>query len=162
MFKLLQPKLAVDSIYHINLKELQKMGIKHLLIDLDNTITEWNNHHLPQKALDWFASLEKYDLKSCLVSNNTESRVNIAAKQLGIPSVPKAQKPRTRAFKRGMKLLDAKPNNTAMIGDQVFTDILGGNRMGIYTILVMPINTKEFVGTKVARMLERIILKRGN
>ncbi|MGF7185935.1 hypothetical protein GGQ84_002028 [Desulfitispora alkaliphila] len=161
MLKLLQPNLAVDSIFHIDLEKLKAKGIEYLLIDLDNTITEWNNHQLPTKAIQWFSSLDDYGLRACIVSNNTEERVAKAAKELGIPAVSKAQKPRTKAFARAMKMLNAHKHNTAMIGDQVFTDVLGGNRLGVYTILVLPMSTKEFFGTKFARMLERVVLKRG-
>lgn len=161
MLKILQPKLAVDSIFHIDLNKLKANGIKFILIDLDNTITEWNNHQLPQRAIQWFATLQEKGFKACLVSNNNEDRVSIAGRELGIPAVSKAQKPRKKAFEKAMKILGAEKDNTAMIGDQVFTDVLGGNRLKLYTILVMPISTKEFFGTKFARMLERIILKRG-
>lgn len=161
MLKLLQPDLAVDSIFHIDMNALKKQGIDYLLIDMDNTITEWNNHNLPERAIRWFASLEQYGLQACLVSNNTEDRVSRVGNLLGIPAISKAQKPRSKAFKRAMQILGATTTNTAMIGDQIFTDVLGGNRLGLYTILVLPVSTKEFIGTKFARMLERIILKRG-
>ncbi len=161
MLKLLQPNEAVDSIFHIDLTKLQKKGIKFLLIDLDNTITEWNNHQLPPKAVQWFAQLDSYGIKACLLSNNTADRVSSAAKELGIPAISKAQKPRRKSYRKAIELLGATKENTAMVGDQVFTDVLGGNRLGIYTILVLPINTKEFIGTKFARFLERVVLKRG-
>jgi HAD superfamily phosphatase (TIGR01668 family) len=161
MLKIFQPKLAVDSIFHIDLAGLKKKGIKYLLIDLDNTITEWNNHHLPDRAIEWFRNLNDFGIKACLVSNNSADKVSQVARSLGIPSVGKAQKPRRRAFRKAMELLGARGENTAMVGDQIFTDVLGGNRLGLFTILVMPVSTKEFIGTKFARLLERLILQRG-
>jgi HAD superfamily phosphatase (TIGR01668 family) len=160
MLALLQPNLAVDSIFHIDLAVLRKKGIKYLLIDMDNTITEWNNHCLPDRAIEWFQRLDDFGIKACLVSNNTESKVNQVAKALGVPSVGKAQKPRKKAFRKAMELLGARRENTAMVGDQIFTDVLGGNRLGLFTILVIPVSTKEFFGTKFVRLLEKIILKK--
>ncbi len=159
MLENLKPKLYVDSIYHINFEKLKKIGIKGIIIDLDNTITEWNNPELPQKAIDWFNKMLDDGLKACIASNNSESRVVTAAGKLGIPYIAKAKKPRKAAFKRAMEKMGTSPDTTAVVGDQIFTDILGGNRLNLFTILVVPINTKEFIGTRLVRIIERRVLK---
>ncbi|MDD3705135.1 MAG: HAD hydrolase-like protein [Clostridiaceae bacterium] len=79
-----------------------------------------------------------------------------------LPAVYKAIKPSKTAFRRAMKLMNSVPANTAVIGDQIFTDVLGGNRLGLYTILVAPISDKEFIWTRIIRKLERHILKKHN
>ncbi|HHW74588.1 MAG TPA: HAD hydrolase-like protein, partial [Firmicutes bacterium] len=71
-----------------------------------------------------------------------------------------AVKPRRRAFRKALQILDLTASETAVVGDQIFTDVLGGNRLGLYTILVTPINDKEFIWTRMIRCLERFVLKR--
>ena len=80
--------------------------------------------------------------------------------QLGIFAISKAIKPRRGAFRRIARRFSLTPPEIAVVGDQLFTDVLGGNRAGMYTILVTPIHKHEFIGTKLVRLFERIILKR--
>ncbi len=160
MLEKLKPKLFVDSIYHIDFEKLRNRGIKGIIIDLDNTITEWNNSELSNKAVDWFKVMADCNLKACIASNNSKARVVEVADKLGIPYIAKAIKPRTGAFKKAMKTMGTTPEETAVVGDQIFTDILGGNRLNLFTVLVVPLNPKEFIGTRLVRMIERRILKR--
>lgn len=158
MFKLLKPNLYVARLENIPLEQLSRQGIRGLIIDLDNTITEWNSFEIKDKVLDWFKELPKYNLQPCLVSNNSEGRVKQVADRLGIPFISKAAKPRRKAFRRGMEVLNLAPDQIAVIGDQVFTDVLGGNRSNLLTILVVPMSTREFIGTRFMRRLERLVL----
>ncbi|MEW6621698.1 MAG: YqeG family HAD IIIA-type phosphatase [Bacillota bacterium] len=158
MLHRLKPNLYINSIYHLDFKKLCKRGIKGIIVDLDNTITEWNNPDISDKAVDWFKSMIENNLKACIVSNNNENRVVRIANLLGIPYIAKANKPRTGAFKRAMTAMGTVPQETAVVGDQIFTDILGGNRLNLYTILVVPLNDKEFIGTRVVRVIERKVL----
>ncbi len=96
----------------------------------------------------------------CFVSNNSDLRVKEIADLVDIPFVAWAKKPRRRSFRKAMALMATKPEQTAVVGDQIFTDILGGNRLGLFTVLVSPISRKEFVGTRLVRLLEKIILER--
>jgi len=159
MLKKLKPKLYVDSIYHIDFEKLKRKGINGIIIDLDNTITEWDNPRLSDQTCDWFAKMKHSGLKACIASNNSHDRVVKAVEKLGIPYVAKANKPRRGAFRKAMEIMKTKPEQTAVVGDQIFTDILGGNRLNLFTILVVPINTKEFIGTRLVRILERKVLK---
>jgi HAD superfamily phosphatase (TIGR01668 family) len=77
---------------------------------------------------------------------------------VGIPFVSKATKPRVKGFAAAMELLGVRPEETVVVGDQIFTDILGGNRAGAYTILVVPIDPREFLGTRLVRVVERRVL----
>jgi hypothetical protein len=151
--------MYVNSIYDIPLQKMKKIGIEGIIIDLDNTITEWNNPYISDNAKEWFQMFKENNFKICLASNNNQKRVVKIASSLGIPYIAKAGKPRRRAFKQAMKILGTNNKNTAVIGDQVFTDILGGNRLNLFTILVVPLSTKEFFGTKIMRFVERKILK---
>ena len=82
------------------------------------------------------------------------------ASELGVIAAPRGGKPSNRAFQSALNVLNAASSNTLVIGDQIFTDILGGNRAGLYTILVDPIDDKEFIGTRLTRLMERLIAGR--
>ncbi|MHB1418961.1 MAG: YqeG family HAD IIIA-type phosphatase [Bacillota bacterium] len=159
MLSLLMPDLYVKSLLDIPMEMFAEKGIRGLIIDLDNTIMEWNRDQLRQEVVNWFGSLEGYQLKSCLVSNNSKDRVSRIAGTLNIPSLPKAGKPRRRAFNQAMQVLGTKVQETAVIGDQVFTDVLGGNRLGLLTVLVVPVSKHEFIGTRLVRQVERLVLR---
>ena len=159
---LLDADIKVKTIVDIPLDSLKALGINSLIVDVDNTVTEWKGREVEAKAREWFLALKDQGFKACLVSNNNSGeRIALIAGKLGIPSIHKALKPTKSAFLRALKLLEATPETTAVVGDQIFTDILGGNRMRMLTILVDPISSREFFGTKVMRFLERVFSKRG-
>ncbi|MGI6629236.1 MAG: YqeG family HAD IIIA-type phosphatase [Bacillota bacterium] len=157
---ILMPDLFVDSIMDIPLELLTRKNTKGIIFDLDNTVTEWNNPEIKHEILQWFHELPQHGITACLLSNNKGPRVMDAAEKLGIPYVAKATKPRRRAFRRAMEVLKTLPEETVVVGDQIFTDILGGNRMGLYTVLVSPISKREFIGTRMMRLVERFALRK--
>jgi len=158
--RLLRPKLFVKSLMDISLDDLISQGTKGIVVDLDNTLTIWESEELPPETVGWIDLVKKRGLKVCLVSNNKGERIKRIAAILDIPFVEKASKPRRRAFRLGMEALGTNPWETAVIGDQIFTDVLGGNRLKLYTILVVPMSTYEFTGTRFMRILERAVLNR--
>ncbi len=153
------PDLMTTSVFEIPLQDLAQRNIKGMILDLDNTITEWNNPEIKDEMIHWFNNLQQFGISACLLSNNKGPRVMEAAHKLGISYVARATKPRRSGYRKAMEVLKTTESETVVVGDQIFTDILGGNRTGLYTILVNPINSKEFAGTKVNRCLERIFLK---
>ncbi|MBM7613977.1 YqeG family HAD IIIA-type phosphatase [Alkaliphilus hydrothermalis] len=157
--KLLTPDLYVESVFHLNLNQLKQRNIKGLIIDIDNTLVAWDKKFASEETKQWLLKLEKEGFKVCLVSNNTEDRVVKFNEELKLQAIHRAVKPRLGAFKRAMSMMNTSVNNTAIIGDQLFTDVLGGNRMGIYTVLVIPIVSKEFWWTEFVRKIEKHILK---
>lgn len=95
----------------------------------------------------------------CLASNtHNRRRLERVASKLGVPYVQGLPKPRKRCFNRALELLGLTADSVAVVGDQLFTDILGGRRSGIHTIMVQPIHHREFIGTKVSRLFERWLL----
>ena len=161
MLRILYPHMYVPSILEIDPMELKKRGIKALLMDLDNTIVPRDMEEFSQEVVVWLKSLNKQGIKVCVVSNNGTTRVNKLVAPLDIPSVVRAVKPRRRAFRKGMDILGVTHAETAVVGDQIFTDILGGNRLGLFTILVVPMAGKEFWATSlINRRLEKLILKK--
>lgn len=157
---LLRPKYTSDSLLDVSLPDLSGMGIGGIIIDIDNTLTEWHSPILSEKAAVWLEQAVREGIRICFVSNNSPRRVQEVADKAGIPFVASAQKPRRHSFKRAMEIMGTTAGQTAVIGDQLFTDILGGNRMGLLTILVTPISSREFFGTRLMRLVEAFFLKR--
>lgn len=157
---LLCPKLYIRSVFDLPINQLKECGIRGLIFDLDNTLLNWNAYDVTPEAEELFIHLEKAGFLSCLVSNNKRDRVEAVARVLDLPAISKARKPRRRAFRQALTTLGTTQEETAVVGDQLFTDVLGGNRLGLYTILVMPLSKTEFIGTRAIRRLERFVLTR--
>lgn len=155
----LLPNLYVESIYQIDLEKLRKQGIDTIVTDLDNTLVPWTETTVNQQLLDWLEQVHNKGFKVCLVSNAVESRIAYFRGAMSIPGFSKAKKPLSGAFRQALELLGSEPWRTAMIGDQIFTDVLGGNRMGLFTILVVPLSKQEFIGTRIVRIFERWVLR---
>ncbi len=160
MLNILRPDLFLRSVYDLDWELLAKRGIRGLIVDLDNTLVGYNRPHASEKLVHWMANARDQGFRLCIVSNNLSGRVEEFARQVGVPGVPKAAKPRRRGFRRAMALMRTKASDTAVIGDQVFTDILGGNRLGLYTILVHPLEDREFFTTRLVRRIEHMVVKR--
>ncbi|HER23861.1 MAG TPA: YqeG family HAD IIIA-type phosphatase [Candidatus Atribacteria bacterium] len=156
---MLKPKKYVNSVYNIDLSKLKKVkNIKGIIIDLDNTLVGWGEKEIDQKMIDWVKEAKKIGLKICIVSNTNSKRAEKFAKILNIPYHSKYFKPFSIAFNHGLKILDTPKAKTVVIGDQIFTDILGGNRLKLQTILVTPLVKRDSIGTYFQRNLEKILL----
>ncbi len=159
MFEILKPKVYVNSVYNIDLKKLKKIKkIKGVIVDLDNTLVAWGRKEICQKIIDWVKEAKRLDFKLCIVSNTNSKRVAEFAKIFNIPYHSKYFKPFSIAFNNGLKILDTKKSETVVIGDQIFTDIWGGNILKLLTILVVPIVKKDSMGTFLHRNFEKIII----
>lgn len=154
------PCLFVERIEDIDLGKLWHLGIRGLIVDLDNTLVAWNAYDLPERIARWVERAKERGFAICIVSNALEGRVAYFSRLLAIPGISKAQKPRRGAFRVALKTLGLRRNEVAVIGDQMFTDVFGGNRLGLYTILVRPISEREFFTTRFGRFFERLILRR--
>ena len=160
MKKLLMPDLYYESVFFIDNKELKRRGIEGIIIDIDNTLVPWDVKEADTKVISFINDLLQQGFKVCIISNNTKKRVNKFNEVLDLPSIHRAGKPKLTPYLKAMKLLNTNTHNTAVIGDQLFTDVLGGNRLGLFTILVTPVSEKEFIWTRIVRKLERIVLKK--
>ena len=152
------PNLYVESIYNIDLQALKKAGITSVITDLDNTLVEADSPEYTPKLVKWLDDLQELGFKVVIVSNNNKTRVSEFADPLTVPYIHQAKKPTKKAFLKALEVLDSSVEQTVVIGDQLLTDILGGNRLGFYTILVVPISEKEQWKTKINRTIERKIL----
>lgn len=156
---ILYPKMYVSSVSHISPDDLYDKGIRCVLFDLDNTVVPRDKTDLPPEVAGWLKRLVEKGIKACVISNNGPDRIRRVAGIEEIPSVCRAVKPRKYPFRKAMKMMGATEVETAVVGDQIFTDILGGNRLGLFTILVEPMPGKEYWATEMFnRRLERLVL----
>jgi len=162
MLRWLRPKQYHRSFYDIDFENLVERGIRGLILDLDNTLVPWGENAVSEQLISKVEELKGLGFAMCIVSNNLGGRVNLISQKLGISSASGALKPLTFAYKKALLVLGSKPSETALIGDQLFTDILGGNLAGLYTILVDPIGSREFPTTRLVRLLDRAVRKRLN
>mgnify|MGYP000847676718 CR=1 FL=1 len=157
--RLLVPDLVLASVLDIDFGLLKRSHIRGLLVDLDNTVVPWGAADIEPAFATWVAEARRAGFKVCLVSNARAARVNAFAGRLGIPGVSKAMKPLGRAFRRALKELGLEASEVAVIGDQLFTDVYGGNRLGMFTILINPLSTRELGTTRLMRRLEQRVFK---
>ena len=154
----LVPDQIADSVLDIDPSALKAAGLRGALIDIDNTLAPWNSMEVPQELRDWVKRAQQ-ELKVCVLSNSSKrTRVRKLAEMLDAPCVWPAGKPWPVAYRRALALTGTQPGETVMIGDQLLTDILGANVHGLYTILVRPLGTNEFIGTKFTRLIEGLLI----
>ena len=152
--KKLKPNIYIKDIYSINYDKLKENNIKCLLFDLDNTIATLDEIKPTKNIIELFKKIKRMNFDIYIFSNAISKRVKPFSDELKVKSIPFALKP----FKRNFKKIIEKYNKDqiAIIGDQIFTDILGGNKAGINTILVDPISKKDLLLTKINRILEKL------
>lgn len=154
------PDLVVDYVTQISPSDLTMRGIKGLILDLDNTLVLWQKEQIHHDVLHWIETVKKEGIKLCILSNSIlGKRSERIAALLGCSNVRKARKPSRSGFHRAMAFMGTTPSVTAIVGDQMFTDIWGGNRAGLFTIMAKPIHHKEFIYTRyISRPPERFLL----
>lgn len=156
----LQPDLYYRSVADIDLDVLARAGITALLVDLDNTLVPRNTLDAAPETRAWIAAALESGFGVCIVSNNWHERVLGAEDVLGIPVVGRSTKPLPGGFRRGLRILKADASQAAVVGDQIFTDVLGGRLVGAMTVLVQPLSGgSDLPHTRVLRALERRVLK---
>ncbi len=133
---------------------LKNLGIKALLIDIDNTLAPYEQPEPDDRIKAWFASLAEHGIKATLVSNNDRERVELFNKELGLPAYFKSGKPFAKNLKKAMADMGSDRSNTAMLGDQLLTDAAAGKHIGLRTIIVPPIRDKNNAFFRTKRAME--------
>lgn len=159
MLHYLTPDYVFDNIYEITPDFLISKGIKGALIDIDGTVASHRVENPSQQLCKYIKSLENCGIKVIFLSNNNYKRVGIFSSQVGIKSISKAKKPLKKGFKNGSELLNIPLKNIVVIGDQIFTDVFGGNLTGALTCKVQSIDIEEF-WIKLRYQFERYFVKR--
>ncbi len=159
MYSYFIPSEFVRSVFHITPEFLKDKGIKGIITDLDNTLVEWDRPDATPMLIEWFKGMKEAGIQVTIVSNNNEMRVQSFADPLGIPFIFKARKPLGKAFRQALQIMSVKKAEVVVIGDQLLTDVFGGNRQKLHTILVIPVAKSDGFVTKFNRMVERRIFR---
>ena len=155
----LYPNIYIKNVKEITVEFLKENNIKGLILDIDNTLIDYYKNLL-DGSKEWCDNLKSKGIKMCILSNtNKVEKVKKVADQLNLEYLYFAQKPNKKGFIKAKKMLNLNSENIAVVGDQVFTDVLGGNRVKMYTILTKPIDEKDYWYTKIKRPLEKIVIK---
>ena len=158
MLKRFYPDEDVSSTYEIAFDKFYEKGIRGVIFDVDNTLVP---HDAPadERAIELFNRLERMGMEVCLLSNNKEPRVAAFAKAVGGSKyIYKGNKPSRKSYKKAMELMGTDRDTTIFVGDQLFTDVYGAKRTGIYAILVKPMNPREEIQIVLKRYLEAVVL----
>lgn len=157
MFKTFYPSVWMDSTYDIDFNELYNKGYRNVIFDIDNTLVM---HGAPadERAVKLLKGLMEMGYGVLFLSNNKEPRVKMFNDAIGATYIYKAGKPSTKGYLSAIERLGGTKENTLFVGDQLFTDVWGANRTGLYSILVKPIDKKEEIQIILKRRLEAIVL----
>lgn len=157
MLECLYPKVYLDSTYDIDFEQYYQDGYRAIIFDIDNTLVP---HGAPadQRAIALFKRLHALGYQTMMLSNNKEPRVKMFCDAVEAEYIYKAGKPNPANYREAMKRMHTDEKNTLFVGDQIFTDVWGANKAGIYSILVKPIHPKEEIQIVLKRYLEKVVL----
>lgn len=156
---MLYPKEYLNSVKEIDIDLLKKNNIKGIILDVDNTLIDLDRN-MPEGVEDWSQNLKKNGIKFCILSNsNKVDKVKEVASRLNIPYIYFAKKPFKSGFKKAKEILELEEKCIAVVGDQVMTDVIGANRCHMFSILVKPIEEKDYLVTRIKRPLEKMIIQ---
>jgi hypothetical protein len=157
---LFKPTIWVKSVLSIDKNLLYKMRVKGLILDLDNTLSMHDNPAAEQGVMEWLAEMRTLGVRLMILSNNTAKRVEPLAAELGIDYIAFGCKPLTGGIHKAVKRLKLPKSQIALVGDQIFTDVMGGNLYFIKTILVEPFYLEDKWTFKLKRRIESVVFNR--
>ena len=154
------PNGYFNKVSEISLEYLKENNIKGLILDVDNTLIDYYRN-MSEETVEWANKLKQNGIKMCILSNSEkQEKVKAVAGKLGLEYSYFGMKPLKRGFKKAKKMLALECNEIAVVGDQIFTDVIGSNRMKMFSILVEPIEEKDIWVTKLKRPIENYIKKK--
>ncbi len=157
---LLTPDHVFDTYRDVTPEFLSSLGIKALLIDIDNTLAPYEQDLPDENIIAWFEELKAAGISSALISNNHPPRVELFNSKLGLPAYADSGKPGSRALFAAMEEMGVTPEVTAGLGDQLLTDTLAVHRLGMISLIVPPIKDKRSLFFRFKRLLERPFIRR--
>jgi HAD superfamily phosphatase (TIGR01668 family) len=161
MFRLVTPDLRVDRVEELTTSRLVDLRLESLLLDADSTLKPYSSDECTPEVMAWVGELRAGGIRLCLVSNGWGRRIGRFADRLGLPFVAGAMKPLPFGCLRAVRRIAADPARTAMVGDQVFADVMAGRLAGLRTILVRPIHPEEEPWfTRLKRRPEAFLLRK--
>ena len=157
MFNKFYPDRWVDSTYSIDFKQLRESGYCGVIFDIDNTLVP-HGFNADERAISLIRELRGLGFQICLLSNNKQERVERFNKDVNVNYIYDAHKPSKKNYLKAMELMGTDLRTTLFVGDQLFTDVYGAKRVGLYNILVKPMNPKEEIQIVLKRYLEKVVL----
>ncbi len=154
---LFRPKYTIDTIYNLDPQKLNKMGIKAVFSDLDNTLLAWNKFETAKEMDNFNQKLAKAGITLVVISNNNAQRVGKVLDPYHIEFVTKSRKPLPFAITKKREAMHLKKDQVMMVGDQLITDMQAGNLAGVETVLVKPLVETDKWNTRINRFFEKII-----
>lgn len=156
---MIYPKEYLNSVKDIDINLLKKNNIKGLILDVDNTLISLDRK-MPEGISSWAKNMKNNGIKLCILSNSNKiQKVEAVAKIIEVPYIFFGKKPLKSGFLRAKNILKLDNEEIAVVGDQIFTDVIGANRCNMFSILVKPIEEKDYLLTKIKRPLEKLIIK---
>lgn len=156
----LMPDFKFNTFCEATPDFLAGIGIKGIILDIDNTLEPYENPTPSTNVLNWILSLKAIGISAAIVSNNNKERVDLFNKDLNLPAYSKAKKPFKKNLLNAMRDMGTDASNTIMMGDQLFTDVWAARNAGIRAIAVPPIKDKRNFITRFKRILEKPIMRR--
>ncbi len=150
----LVPEYRFNSFRDVTAEFLLSIGARAILLDVDNTLEPYEHPTPTKDVTEWLDTLNRAGIKTAILSNNNQARVDLFNKEIGMPAISRAAKPFAFNLRRMMKLLGTDTTNTVFMGDQILTDVWAAHNAGIRAILVSPINDKKDHFTRFKRILE--------
>ena len=158
---MLKPHFIINTITDITVDFLRENNIEALLLDVDNTLSvAHKNKTLRSGVKEWLERIQKSGIKLIVLSNAKAKRAKAFAKSIGLDAVGLAAKPLPFGYLKAVKNLNESKRTTAVVGDQIFTDVFGGRLAGIKTILVTDITPEQTLSFKIRRKIEQKLRKR--
>ena len=157
---LLTPDYMFNTFDEVTPEFLKAIGIKALLIDIDNTLAPYEQPEPDDRIKGWFKDLREAGISASLISNNHPPRVELFNKDLGLDAYPDSAKPKSATLIKAMEKMGSDNTNTAVLGDQLLTDALGGHRLGLVALIVPPIKDKTTLFFKFKRWLEKPYIRK--
>ncbi len=154
------PEYCFDTFDKASADFLVGIGVRAIILDVDNTLEPYENPKPSEKVLRWLDELRAVGISAAIVSNNNSERIDLFNKELGLVAFSKAGKPLKKRIVQAMEALGVDKTEAVFMGDQVFTDVWGAHNAGIRAILVNPINDKRDIFTKFKRLLERPVIRK--
>ena len=160
VFSFVTPHLHVQSVVDLPVDRLRRLGLDALLLDVDCTLKRYRAEEVSPEVADWLAEVRAAGVGLCLVSNGRGKRIRQFAQSLDLPFVAKACKPLPFGCKAAIRKMGFAPERTAIVGDQLFADVIAGRLAGLTSILVRPIRPEEEPWfTRIKRPIERRLLR---
>ncbi len=156
---LFKPKTKVARVTDLTPEMLRRRGITALLLDVDNTLSTHHGMVLTDGLTEWIEMMQSAGIRLLVLSNSKEARVKPFAEKIGLDYISLGLKPLPMGYIRGLRRMGVKRRDAAIVGDQIFTDVLGGSLVGVHTVLLTPIKLEDKLSFKIRRKIERWLYK---